>query len=323
MLRSLSLLALLVSPSIAQTVRIEFEAFPGPDGMLGTGDDIPIVAPSTFASQPMQLTDEFAALGIQFIPNPALNNMNEVLNASSFTTPPSHTPLNIFASSGTLEIEASFTVPVSRVKALIGISGGIDELEIYDAGGNSLGSGVGDDVDVELTSATPIARFVVRLSTGTTPTIDNLEFDAGPGTIGTVYCAPAVANSTGVPGELVATGSTVVANNDVTLVASSLPLSSFGFFLNSRTQGNVQQPGGSQGVLCLSGSIGRYVGPGQVMNTGMTGGFALQLDLTQMPTPTGPVPALAGETWNFQTWHRDAVGGVATSNFTSAVSIMF
>jgi len=323
MLRSLSLLALIASPTIAQTVRIEFEAFPGPDGMLGTVDDIPIVAPSTFASQAMQLTDEFAPLGIRFIPNPSLDQKNEVLNASSFTTPPSHTPLNLLASSGTLTIEATFTVPVSRVKALIGISGGADELEIFDAGGNSLGSAVGDDVDVELTSATPIASFVIRASVGSTPAIDNLEFDGGPGTIGTVYCAPAVVNSTGASGELVATGSAVASNNDVTLTASSLPLSSFGFFLTSRTQGNVAQPGGSQGVLCLGGSIGRYVGPGQVQNSGLTGSFDLVLDLTQTPTPTGFVVVAMGETWNFQAWHRDAVAGVATSNFTSAVSITF
>ena len=160
-------------------------------------------------------------------------------------------------------------------------------------------------------------------SSGSTPAIDNLEFDAGSTTIGTIYCAPAVVNSTGVSGELVAIGSTNVANNDVTLVASSLPLSSFGFFLNSRTQGMTAQPGGSQGVLCLGASIGRYVGPGQIMNSGTTGGFALQLDLTQMPTPTGAVAAQAGETWDFQTWHRDTIGGVVTSNFTSAVSITF
>jgi hypothetical protein len=51
------------------------------------------------------------------------------------------------------------------------------------------------------------------------------------------------------------------------------------------TQGNVPQPG-SLGVLCLGGSIGRYVGPGQIQNTGGTGAFCLLLDLTQTPTPT-------------------------------------
>jgi hypothetical protein len=35
------------------------------------------------------------------------------------------------------------------------------------------------------------------------------------------------------------------------------------------------------------------------------------------------VQVLAGQTWNFQCWFRDAVGGVATSNFTDGLSILF
>ena len=31
----------------------------------------------------------------------------------------------------------------------------------------------------------------------------------------------------------------------------------------------------------------------------------------------------AGETWSFQTWHRDSAGGQATSNFTDAVGVTF
>ena len=31
----------------------------------------------------------------------------------------------------------------------------------------------------------------------------------------------------------------------------------------------------------------------------------------------------AGETWNFQTWHRDSVGGIATSNFTNGLAVTF
>ena len=145
----------------------------------------------------------------------------------------------------------------------------------------------------------------------------------GGGGVGTTYCAPGVANSTGVPGELSAAGTPVASANDVTLRASSLPLQAFGFFLTSRTQGNIPQPGGSQGVLCLGGGIGRYVGPGQILNTGASGAFELALDLTRTPTPVGFVAIVAGETWNFQTWHRDAVGGAATSNFTGALTITF
>jgi hypothetical protein len=151
-----------------------------------------------------------------------------------------------------------------------------------------------------------------------------LVFVAGSGVgLGTTYCSPGVANSTGSGGVIRATGSLVAAANDVTLEASSLPLNSFGFFLTSRTQGMLNQPGGCQGVLCLGGSIGRYVGPGQIKNSGATGAFSLDLDLAATPTPIGLVQIVAGETWNFQSWHRDAIGGVATSNFTDAVQLDF
>ena len=109
----------------------------------------------------------------------------------------------------------------------------------------------------------------------------------------------------------------------MTLIASSLPPSAFGFFVTSQTQGITANPGGSQGNLCLGGAIGRYVGAGQLKDSGPGGWFELTLDLGQMPTPTGLVAAQGGQTWNFQAWHRDTVGGVATSNFTDAVSLMF
>ena len=49
-------------------------------------------------------------------------------------------------------------------------------------------------------------------------------------------------------------------------------------------------------------------------------GRSLAIDLAQLPSPTGTVAAAAGETWNFQAWHRDA-HPAATSNFTLPVSI--
>lgn len=144
----------------------------------------------------------------------------------------------------------------------------------------------------------------------------------GPGTLGTAYCL-ANPNSTGVPGVLTASGSPLVTSNDVTLAADDLPLNAFGFFLASRTQGFTANPAGSQGNLCLGGSIGRYVGPGQIQNSGTTGAISLVLNLSQTPTPTGLVVVVPGETWNFQAWHRDAVGASATSNFTNGLSIAF
>jgi hypothetical protein len=171
--------------------------------------------------------------------------------------------------------------------------------------------------------ATAVSYFQPTPTTSTAQERLEIRGTPGAGGLGSVYCAPAVPNATGVPGELSAQGSPLVASNDVTLEASAMPTNTFGYFLTSTTQGQLPNPGGSVGTLCLAGAIGRYVGPGQIQNSGATGAFALVLDLTQTPTPTGPVTISAGETWNFQVWYRDSLGGNATSNFTSAVSVAF
>ena len=138
--------------------------------------------------------------------------------------------------------------------------------------------------------------------------------DCGPG-IGNAYCSPSIANSTGQRATIEARGSALLADADYRLLAAQMPTSTLGFFVCSKTAGIVFQPGGSQGNLCLAGSIGRVVG-GQVLNSGFFGSFAVDVDLMSMPQPSGSVPVLTGETWHFQAWFRDAVGGQATSNFT-------
>ena len=143
------------------------------------------------------------------------------------------------------------------------------------------------------------------------------------GSLGTRYCDPGAVNSAGTSGAMLASGSLTTSANALTIAAADLPSNSFAFFLISQTQGNVSNPGGSQGNLCLGGAIGRYVGPGQIVNSGTAGEVALTLDLTQTPQPTGFVSVQPGDTWNFQAWYRDAVGGMATSNFTDGLSITF
>jgi hypothetical protein len=108
----------------------------------------------------------------------------------------------------------------------------------------------------------------------------------------------------------------------VSLNAGQLPLSSFGFFLTSLDRGFVVGPGGNQGNLCLGGAIGRYVGPGQIQNSGVSGAVSLALDVNAMPTPTGFVVARAGQSWHFTYWYRDANPN-STSNFTNGVSVTF
>ncbi len=142
------------------------------------------------------------------------------------------------------------------------------------------------------------------------------------GSLGMNYCMTNP-NSTGATSEIAAIGSRVSANNDVTLVASNLPNSTFGFFIVSQTQGFVPNPNSSMGNLCLSGAIGRYVGPGQIQNTMNAGGFSLPLNLMMTPQPNGFVMVSSGQTWNYQAWHRDSTGGSTTSNFTDGLSIMY
>lgn len=142
------------------------------------------------------------------------------------------------------------------------------------------------------------------------------------GTLGESYCN-ANPNSTGGTGEVSATGSAAVADNDVTLAASGLPPNVFGFFLTSETRGFVANPGNSEGNVCLGGAIGRYAGPGQILPSGPDGTFSLVLDLTQTPQPTGTVAIGAGESWNFQAWYRDTGAFGPTLNFTDALEITF
>ncbi|MCP3916547.1 MAG: VCBS repeat-containing protein [bacterium] len=138
------------------------------------------------------------------------------------------------------------------------------------------------------------------------------------------YCGPAVPNQGGLPGRMESTGTTSSTSASFTLVAADLPNQTFGYFLAGRTAGFTMMPGGSAGNLCLSAAIGRYNDPGQIGNTGGSGGtISLLLDLSAVPTPSGSVAVLRGETWFFQAWYRDVQMGLSTSNFTDGLSVWF
>jgi hypothetical protein len=142
--------------------------------------------------------------------------------------------------------------------------------------------------------------------------------------LGTNFCGPAPDNSADRPGMISARGSTSAADNSVVLVASNLPDNRFGYFLVSQGQGLLMNPAGSWGHLCLAGTqpIGRL---NETASIGFSQGgrFEVPIDLTRMPEPPGFSIVQAGETWNFQAWHRDIVAGQSGSNFTDAVAITF
>jgi len=171
----------------------------------------------------------------------------------------------------------------------------------------------GDPVVFEPTDQRGVVRVAGQTDIG--------AFEAGLGSA-IPGCNP-VPNSTGVLGRTTATGSSSVSVNAFGLSASSLPLNTFSFFLVAPATGNVNQPGGSQGVLCLGNPIGRFVGPGQIKNSGSTGRIDLTVNLASFPTPTGSVAVQPGQTWYFQAWHRDVIAGAATSNFTAGLGVQF
>ncbi|MEM9382430.1 MAG: YncE family protein [Planctomycetota bacterium] len=133
-------------------------------------------------------------------------------------------------------------------------------------------------------------------------------------------CGPAVANSTGVPGTISASGFFLAGVNPFRLTATDLPRNSFGYFVNSITTGFTMNPGGSQGNLCLGGTIGRHID--QVMSSGQDGRISIEVDSRALPSVPTFVPVVPGETWSFQLWYRDANPGV-TSNFTDRVTMTF
>lgn len=172
--------------------------------------------------------------------------------------------------------------------------------------------------DLPASTATVTAFEVRFASTGAHCSLDALMLDVRTDSaVGTTYCT-AVPNSTGVIGTTSIAGSPMASDNLITLTASDLPAATFGYFLCSVTQAQVASPGGSQGTLCLGGEIGRFTG--NVFQTGVSGSHSHAVDLTQLPGPTGAVAASAGETWNFQCWHRDA-NPTATSNFTLPATV--
>ena len=139
---------------------------------------------------------------------------------------------------------------------------------------------------------------------------------------GEVGCAGYL-NSTGVAGRVRGLGSRAVADNAFELQASRLPLDSFGYFIVGATGAYVQFPGGQPGAICMSGPIGRFIGPGEVQNSGGSGTITVPIDLGQVPTNPGFESVLAGETRHFQLWHRDVTTGGPSSNFTESAVITF
>lgn len=149
--------------------------------------------------------------------------------------------------------------------------------------------------------------------------ISGVVVPVGNQSLGLSFCSTNP-NSSGQTGQIRGTGSASVSDNDLTLIAENLPPNQFGIFITSATENFVANPGGSQGNLCLGGSLGRY--NQAALFSGSQGTFFLALDLLNTPQPNGFTTIQSGETWSFQAWFRDANPG-PTSNFTQGLRVMF
>ena len=172
----------------------------------------------------------------------------------------------------------------------------------------------------------PHARYTIKVSNGHGIGSSGYDLyvsstdDALP--IGEVYCTAAVPNSTGDPSGTRAVGLASAAANSVQLQVTSLPPQNFGFFLVSPEAGRIVSPGGSAGVLCITGyHIGRY--NGNVVNSGANGEVELTIDTGNI-AGNPSFAAQPGQRLYFTYWHRDVdpVLG-ATSNFSDGVCIEF
>ncbi|MCP3917175.1 MAG: sulfatase-like hydrolase/transferase [bacterium] len=126
-------------------------------------------------------------------------------------------------------------------------------------------------------------------------------------------------NSTGLPARLTANGSNSVAAGALCLRAARMPPGEWGFFLASDTAGFVPTPSSSAGDLCLGGSVLRF--DLQTLPVDAAGAFDLLVAPAQLPTSSG-AGIVAGETYWFQTWFRDAQPNTS-SNFSNSIRVGF
>ncbi|MEZ6004435.1 MAG: S8 family serine peptidase [Planctomycetota bacterium] len=147
-----------------------------------------------------------------------------------------------------------------------------------------------------------------------------LAMQALDGLSGVRYCGSPT-NSSGLAAQISGAGSNEVAQNDLTLTATDLPVNQFAYFLAGTAPDVIVFPGGSQGVLCIGGGqpIARL--SSQIQFSGTVGEVSIPVDLTVMPmNPTRPV--VAGESWYFQCWFRDQ-NPTSTSNFSDGLRVDF
>lgn len=147
--------------------------------------------------------------------------------------------------------------------------------------------------------------------------IDNLCISS----VAPVVGCNATNNSTGNPAQISAPGQAHLVNDTIQLEISNLPVAARTIFYTANsTTVSMPIPGA---VFCLRGSLGRFDDSIQFANS--DGIASYQVDLNQ-PVPLlsgGPTFVLAGQTWFYQGFYQENVGGAQVLNFSDAVGVTF
>ena len=130
------------------------------------------------------------------------------------------------------------------------------------------------------------------------------------------YCI-AAANSTGQPAAMGGSGTTSLNSNDLTLSVSSAPPFQFGLFFYGADETFTLF---GDGALCVSGPLARVL---PVIATDGTGSADFPLDLNANPFTAAPNIIAPFETWRFQFWYRDPLGGPSGFNLSDGLAVTF
>lgn len=141
------------------------------------------------------------------------------------------------------------------------------------------------------------------------------------------YCAQPGVNSLGVVARLRASysrGPLAAPSTTLRLDAVDLPPGATTLFLTGRGVAALPGAGGALGTLCLGGTLGRFVAPGQVLTANAGGAAGQDVDPLALPSGGQLLPVAIGDVWAFQAWYRDVdAAGNPVSRLTDAVLATF
>jgi len=141
------------------------------------------------------------------------------------------------------------------------------------------------------------------------------------------YCRQSELNSLGLGARLRARageGQAGGAASTLRFDAVDLPPGATTLFLTGRRAAALPGAGGALGTLCLGGTLGRFVAPGQVLTANAGGAAGQDVDPLALPSGGQLLPVAVGDVWAFQAWYRDVdAAGNPVSRLTDAVLATF